>query len=51
LNEPREGTYPALLTQGFDRAISEFDLDAQRVPTALDLFDQQMRRSPKRVSI
>jgi len=38
------GTYPALLGQGFDRAISEFDLDAERVPTALDLFDEELRR-------
>jgi len=44
LNEPREGIYPALLAQGFDRAISEFDLDAEKVRTALDLFDQELRR-------
>jgi basic membrane protein A len=44
LIEPREGTYPALLAQGVDRAISEFDLDAEKVPAALDLMDQEMRR-------
>ena len=44
LSEPREGIYPALLAQGLDRAISEFDLEAEKVPTALDLFDQELRR-------
>ncbi|HET9248989.1 MAG TPA: BMP family ABC transporter substrate-binding protein [Actinomycetota bacterium] len=44
VTEPRDGTYPALLAHGFDRAISEFGLDAEKVPTALDLFDQELRR-------
>jgi serine/threonine protein kinase/DNA-binding winged helix-turn-helix (wHTH) protein len=44
LNEPREGIYPALLVQGGDRAVSEFHLDVEKVPTALDLFDQELRR-------
>ncbi len=44
LTEPREGTYPALLEVGIDRAVSEFDLDAEKVPAALDLMDRELRR-------
>jgi serine/threonine protein kinase/DNA-binding winged helix-turn-helix (wHTH) protein len=44
VNEPREGTYPALLAQGFARATSEFDLDAEKVATPLDLMDRELRR-------
>ena len=33
-----------LLAQGIDRAISEFGLDAEKVPAAMDLMDQELRR-------
>jgi hypothetical protein len=35
---------------GIDRAISEFDLDAEKVPAAPDLMDQELRRLSERVS-
>jgi len=44
VNEPRGGNYPVLLAQGFDRALSEFDVDAERIPAALDRMDQELRR-------
>jgi len=47
LIEPGEGTYNPyhrLLAQGIDRAISEFGLDAEKVPAAMDLMDQELRR-------
>ena len=47
LIEPGEGLYNPyhrLLAQGIDLAISEFGLDAEKVPTAMDLMDQESRR-------
>jgi basic membrane protein A len=41
---PHEDSYQGLLTQGIDRAISEFDLDAEKVPAAPDLMDRELRR-------
>jgi basic membrane protein A len=39
-----ESPYDGLLAQGIDRAISEFRLDAEKVPAAMDLMEQEMRR-------
>src|SRR5262245_21739681 len=36
--------YHRLLAQGIDRAISEFGLDAEKVPAAMDLMDRELRR-------
>ena len=44
LKAPAEDAYQGLLAQGVDRAISEFGLDAKKVPAALDLMDREMRR-------
>jgi serine/threonine protein kinase/DNA-binding winged helix-turn-helix (wHTH) protein len=47
LIEPGEGTYNPYhrsLAQGFDRAISAFGLDAEKVPTAMDLMHPELRR-------
>jgi basic membrane lipoprotein Med (substrate-binding protein (PBP1-ABC) superfamily)/DNA-binding SARP family transcriptional activator len=44
LIEPGESIYTGLLAQGMDRAISDFGLDAEKVPTALNLMDQELRR-------
>jgi serine/threonine protein kinase/DNA-binding winged helix-turn-helix (wHTH) protein len=47
LIDPGEGTYNPyhrLLAQGIDRAISEFGLDAAKVPAAMDLMDRELRR-------
>jgi basic membrane lipoprotein Med (substrate-binding protein (PBP1-ABC) superfamily) len=47
LIEPGEGTYNPyhrLLAQGIDRAISEFGLDAEKVPAAMDLMNRELRR-------
>ena len=47
LIDPGEGTYNPyhrLLAQGIDRAISEFGLDAEKVPAAMDLMDLELRR-------
>jgi serine/threonine protein kinase/DNA-binding winged helix-turn-helix (wHTH) protein len=41
---PGETPYEGLLAQGMDRAISEFDLEAEKVPAAPDLMDQELRR-------
>ncbi|HET7927948.1 MAG TPA: BMP family ABC transporter substrate-binding protein, partial [Actinomycetota bacterium] len=41
---PHEDPYQGLLTQGIDRAISEFDLDAEKVLAAPDLMDRELRR-------
>ena len=41
---PSEDPYQGLLTQGIDRAISEFDLDAEKVLAAPHLMDQELRR-------
>ena len=41
---PHEDSYQGLLAQGIDRAISEFGLDAEKVPAAPDLMDQELRR-------
>lgn len=47
LIEPTEGTYNPyhrMLAQGIDRAVSEFGLDAEKIPAAMDLMEQEMRR-------
>src|SRR5262245_7056852 len=47
LIDPGEGTYnpyQRLLAQGIDRAISEFGLDAEKVPAAMHLMEQELRR-------
>jgi basic membrane lipoprotein Med (substrate-binding protein (PBP1-ABC) superfamily)/DNA-binding SARP family transcriptional activator/tRNA A-37 threonylcarbamoyl transferase component Bud32 len=44
LIEPGEDPYQSLLVQGVDRAVSEFDLDAEKVPAALALMEQQLHR-------
>jgi basic membrane protein A len=47
LIEPTEGTYNPyhrMLATGIDRAISEFGLDAEKLPTAMDLMEREMRR-------
>jgi serine/threonine-protein kinase len=42
--DPGEGSYPRLLARGIDRANSEFDLATEKVPAALDLMEQELRR-------
>jgi serine/threonine protein kinase/DNA-binding SARP family transcriptional activator len=47
LIEPTEGVhnpYHRMLAQGIDRAISEFGLDAAKLPAAMDLMEQKLRR-------
>jgi serine/threonine protein kinase/basic membrane lipoprotein Med (substrate-binding protein (PBP1-ABC) superfamily)/DNA-binding winged helix-turn-helix (wHTH) protein len=44
VTEPREGTYPLMLAHGFERAVAEFRLDAQKALAPLDLMDREMRR-------
>jgi basic membrane lipoprotein Med (substrate-binding protein (PBP1-ABC) superfamily)/DNA-binding SARP family transcriptional activator/class 3 adenylate cyclase len=44
LIEPGQGIYQTLFAQGMDRAISELGLDAEVVPSAIDLMDQELRR-------
>ena len=47
LIEPTEGTYNPyhrMLARGIDRATSELGLDAEKVPAAMDLMEQEMRR-------
>ncbi len=44
LIDPDEGSYPKLLAQGIDRAISELRLDAEKVRAGMDLMDRELRR-------
>ncbi len=44
LIDPDEGSYPRLLAQGIDRAVSELGLDAEKVRAGLDLMDRELRR-------
>jgi basic membrane lipoprotein Med (substrate-binding protein (PBP1-ABC) superfamily)/DNA-binding SARP family transcriptional activator/tRNA A-37 threonylcarbamoyl transferase component Bud32 len=44
LIDPAEGSYPTMLAQGIDRAISELGLDAEKVFGAMHHMDRDLRR-------
>jgi basic membrane lipoprotein Med (substrate-binding protein (PBP1-ABC) superfamily)/DNA-binding SARP family transcriptional activator len=44
LLETGEGSFQTLLAQGFDRAVSEFELDAEQVPVPTELAEAELRR-------